>query len=248
VDIKNAIDVDSFNGILTISDIHGEYYTAKKAVDIAIEQNYLVVFLGDLLDGGPWPTETLLLVKQLLDSKLGILIIGNHDDKMYRYAIGNDVKLGSAQIQTLRDAPDIELYQDTLRDVYTHPLSSYYAYYKQYMFVHAAVDASLWGYPDEVNKKQKAMCIYGEVDGTRDERGFPKRTYEWCESIPSGHFAFVGHDRSAKGKLLTEIGEYTNPNNGTAYFTDCSCGKEPVNGPVGVAIIVNDIIELLQVK
>lgn len=248
MDISNSVDMQHFNGVLTISDIHGEYYTAKTAIDIALAQNLLIVFLGDLLDGGPWPTETMQLVKQILDAKLGILIIGNHDDKLYRYALGNDVKLAGSQLQTLRDAPDSELFKSLIRDLCTHPLATYYAYYNQYMFVHAAVHETMWDYPDELNKKQTSTCIYGEVDGTRDETGFPKRTYEWCERIPAGHFVFVGHDRSAKGKLLTEIGEYTNPNNGTAYFTDCSCGKEPVNGPVGVAIIINDTIDLMQVK
>ena len=65
MDIKSQVDTGNFNGLLVISDIHNEYYTAKKAVDIAFEKNLLVVFLGDLLDGGPWPTETLLLVKQI---------------------------------------------------------------------------------------------------------------------------------------------------------------------------------------
>lgn len=248
MDINNSVDMQSFNGVLTISDIHNEYYTAKKAIDLALEQNLLIVFLGDLLDGGPWPVETMQIVKHILDAKLGILIIGNHDDKLYRYALGNEVKLAGAQLQTLRDAPDYELFKSLIRDLCTHPLATYYAYYNQFMFVHAAVHETLWDHPDELNKKQKAMCIYGEVDGTRDETGFPKRTYEWCESVPAGHSVFVGHDRSAKSKLLTEIGEYTNANNGTTYFTDCSCGKEPVNGPVGVAIIIDDTVALMQVK
>lgn len=248
MDIRQAVDFESFNGILTISDIHNEYYTAKKAIDIALERNLLIVFLGDLLDGGPWPTETLLLVKQILDEKLGILIIGNHDDKLYRYAIGNEVKLASAQVETLQDASDHELFLGTLRDVYTHPLATYYAYADQAMFVHGAADPSLWQHPDEVNRKQKGMCLYGEVDGTRDETGWPKRTYAWCEEVPAGHSVFVGHDRSAKGKPLTDIGQYTNAKGGTTYFTDCSCGKKPDFGPVGIAIIVDGTVELLKVK
>lgn len=249
MDIRQVIDFENFNGILTISDIHNEYYTAKKAVELAFEKNLFIVFLGDLLDGGSWPTETLLLVKHILDEKLGILIVGNHDDKLYRYAIGNDVKLSSAQIQTLADVDNEEFFCSTLKDVYNHPMTTYYAYVDRCMFVHGAVDPSLWNRPDELSKKQKGMCLYGEVDGTRDERGWPKRTYSWCESVPGGHKVFVGHDRSALGKALTEIGIYSNDNGGTTYFTDCSCGKTPVNGPVGVAIIDTTTgVELRTVK
>lgn len=248
MDIKSQVDTGNFNGLLVISDIHNEYYTAKKAVDIAFEKNLLVVFLGDLLDGGPWPTETLLLVKQILDEKLGVLIIGNHDDKLYRYSIGNEVKMASAQVQTLADVKDMDLFTETLRDVYTHPLATFYAYMDQYMFAHGAVEPSLWNYPDELNKKQQSTCLYGEVDGTRDERGWPVRTYSWCEEIPAGHYAFIGHDRGAKGKSLTEIGVYTNSAGGTVYFLDCSCGKTPVNGPVGVATIIDNNVEVFNVK
>ena len=248
MDIRKSINVESFNGFLTISDIHNEYYTAKKAVELALEKNLLIIFLGDLLDGGPWPTETLLLVKQILDEKLGILIRGNHDNKLYRYSTGNDVKMTSSQVQTIRDVKDHDLFVDVLRDVYTHPLATYYAYLDNYMFAHGGVHPSLWDFPDELSSKQKGTCLYGEVDGTRDENGWPNRTYSWCDQVPSGHVVFVGHDRSAKGKSLIKIGEYTNDNNGKTYFTDCSCGKTPVNGPVGVAIVINNQIELLTIK
>lgn len=248
MDIKNAIDYESFNGLLAISDIHNEYYTAKKAVELAFEKNLLIVFLGDMVDGGAWPTETVLLVKQVLDEKLGIMIIGNHDDKLYRYAIGNDVKLAQAQIDTLNSTPDQALFLETMRDIYTHPLATFYAYVDNYMFVHGAVDPSVWGHPDEVNKKQKAMCLYGEVDGTRDETGWPKRTYSWCESVPAGHSVFVGHDRSAKGKPLTEVGVYENQQGGKTYFMDCSCGKTPINGPAGIATITENDIVIATIK
>lgn len=248
MNIKNAIELGNFNGFLTISDIHGEYDSAKKAVEIAFEQNLLVIFLGDLLDGGCYPTETLLLVKSVLDEKLGILILGNHDDKLYRYVIGNKVKLSVAQLETLEDVNNYDLFADTLKDLFTHPLSSFYSYLDNYLFVHGAAHRTLWDYPDELSSKQKATCLYGEVDGTRDERGWPNRTYGWCEDVPNGHIVFVGHDRSAKGKSLTEILEYTNSKGGKVYFTDCSCGKTPVNGPLGIAVVIDNEVELFTVK
>ena len=247
MDINRVLDVDSFDGILTISDIHGESATAKRAVDLAIGKNLLIVFLGDLFDGGNQPFETLNLVKQVIDQKLGIMIIGNHDDKFYRHALGNPVKLGHVQTQTVLDITNMELFQETLKYVYTHTSTSLYAYYNQYMFAHAGISPSLWNLPTVATGKQKSMCLYGEVDGTRDENGFPRRHYTWCDEVPAGYHVFVGHDRSAKGKPLDQIGQYTNSSGGTTYFTDCSCGKEP-NNPVGVAIITGDCVELMRVS
>jgi protein phosphatase len=246
VDIRQVLNVDKFDGILTISDIHGEYQTAQRAVNIALEENLLVIFLGDLFDGGSQPLAVLQLVEHVIDQEQGIFIIGNHDDKFYRNALGNPVKLGVSQMQTVNDIPDMELFNSTLCRVIDHARSSLYAYCDQYLFAHAGVSPSLWQRPETATGKQKSMCLYGEVDGTRDEYGFPRRYYTWCNEVPAEHYAFVGHDRSAKGKSLDQIGEYINANGGKTYFTDCSCGKEP-NNPVGVAIIKNNTVETRRI-
>ena len=105
MDLRNIVAGKGYSGLATFSDIHAHAKKLKKGIKYALNNNLFIVFLGDLVDGHDKPLETVLAVKTILDEGNGVLVIGNHDDKFYRYAKGNPVKLKKANKQTLADVP-----------------------------------------------------------------------------------------------------------------------------------------------
>jgi len=229
MDLKNTI-ASSYSGLATFSDVHAHAKKLKKGIKYALDNNLFIVFLGDLVDGHDAPLETVLAVKAILDANTGVLVIGNHDDKFYRYAKGNPVILKKQNKQTLADIPEggEQLFLQTMIDLITHKNSSYHYEYGNWVFVHGGCHEEIWTSPEELSTKAKHRALYGEVTGEEDEEGMPVRIYNWIDEIPSGRGVVVGHDRKPYGgKKLADTGpfDHTNPQGGRVIFSDTGCGK-----------------------
>ena len=229
MDIANKVTSGSYRGIVTFSDIHAHAKKLKKGIRYAIQNDLFIVFLGDLVDGHDRPLETVLTVKALLDEDRAVFVIGNHDDKFYRYAKGNPVELKGANKKTLEDVPPEKrkLFLQTITDIVLHRNSAYTHRIANWTFVHGSAHATLWDDRDNLVKKARHRALYGEVNGERDEDDFPVRLYNWVDEIPDGQNVVVGHDRKPEGTHLKDTGPYTKngEQGGSAVFTDMGCGK-----------------------
>lgn len=229
MNLKNII-ASGYSGLATFSDVHAHAKKLKKGIRYALDNNLFIVFLGDLVDGHDAPLETVLAVKAILDAGTGVLVIGNHDDKFYRYAIGNPVILKKQNKQTLADIPEggEKLFLQTMIDLVTHKNASHHYEYDNWVFIHGSCHEEIWTNPEELSKKAKHRALYGEVTGEEDEEGMPIRLYNWIDEIPSGRGVVVGHDRKPYGgKKLADTGpfDHTNPQGGRVIFSDTGCGK-----------------------
>lgn len=229
MDLKNII-ASGYSGLATFSDVHAHAEKLKKGINYALKNNLFIVFLGDLVDGHDKPLETVLAVKTILDENAGVLVIGNHDDKFYRYAIGNPVILKGPNKQTLADVPEggEELFLQTIKDLIEHKNSAYHYTYDNWVFIHGSCHEEVWTDPEELSKKARHRGLYGEVTGEEDEDGMPIRIYNWVDEIPAGRGVVVGHDRKPYGgKDLADTGpfDHTNPQGGRVIFSDTGCGK-----------------------
>lgn len=225
MNLENIINTDRYKGLLVLSDIHAEFGRLVDAVSYAEENDLFIVYIGDLVDGGHQPRETLLLTKKLLDDNKAVLVIGNHEFKHYRGAIGNPIKPNQDHRDTIANAGDEDLFRQLIIDCVTHPNAGHYHYYGKTIFAHGGVHKGLWSYPDTVNSAQRAMSLYGDPSGAKDDRGFPVRLYNWVSYIPNGHQAVVGHDTEALGKTKNQPLRHVTSDNGVVYFTDTGCGK-----------------------
>ena len=235
-----------YRGIIVIGDIHNQVNHLKQAVEFAEENGLFIVLLGDLFDGGQYPYEVSQLVCGLLRDDKAVFTIGNHDDKIYRYSLGNKVKLNHDQLDTFLRVGDENMskFLDNVSFIVNHKNSGLcHRFSDQAIFVHAAVHQSLWE-NDVMHSAAKAMCLYGEVDGTRDERGFPIRTYQWINFVPSGKYVVVGHDRTALGKTHTMPAMLCTNQGGRVIFADSSCGKEQ-DGPLTGVVFTMDKLNLI---
>jgi len=230
MNLKNLIAGNSYSGLATFSDVHAHAKKLKKGIKYALKNNLFIVFLGDLVDGHDKPLETVLAVKQILDAGTGVLVIGNHDDKFYRYAIGNPVILKGANKQTLADIPkgQEKLFLQTMIDLNNHTNSDYHFEYDNWVFIHGGCHEEVWDRPEKLSTKARHRALYGETNGEKDEDDFPVRLYNWVDQIPSGQGVVVGHDRKPYGgKKLADTGpfDHTNDQGGRVIFSDTGCGK-----------------------
>jgi len=233
MDLKSVVAGGSYSGLVTFSDIHSHAKKLKQGIKYALNNNLFIVFLGDLVDGHDKPLETVLAVKTILDEGNGVLVIGNHDDKFYRYAKGNAVMLKGANKQTLADVPKggEQLFLQTMIDLIDHQNSAYMHRFGNWRFIHGAAHVDVWANPDEpdhLTKKAKHRAMYGEVNGEKEADGFPVRLYNWVDEIPPEHGVIVGHDRKPYGAgKLADNGplDQTGAKGGRAVFTDMGCGK-----------------------
>lgn len=220
--------ISGFDGILVIADLHGDIESLVKARHYAKNHNLFFLSLGDLVDRGPFPFETVKEMLNIVESESGAMTYGNHDDKHYRHAIGNKVNFSGDAVRTMhavgeeRTPEFFEIY----KKLYAHERTALYHYIDNFVFAHASCHPSMWQYPAQLSSEAKSRALYGEVTGKYGSDGKPERVYNWINEIPEGHYIIVGHDRTAihDVKLVTPL-VVTNGHKGTAIFSDTGCGK-----------------------
>lgn len=243
MNLRQAVDLTQFEGILVFGDVHGEGALFSKALDFALDNNLFMVSLGDLVDGGIHPYFLVESVFSYLNDKSMALVWGNHDDKHYRYAIGKNVKFSSDALMTLGTMDDREnkLFTYMYREIFSHPLTSHYIYLDDFYFVHAAPFSRMFSHISELTDSEKARCIYGKVSQERAENGYYIRDTSWVNDIPTDKTVIVGHDYEAVGtnKRKEDLLLATNNANGTTVFLDTGCGKS-FKGPLTSLILKED--------
>lgn len=93
--IKNIPrNLDNYNKIHIIGDIHGSYSVLKKYFEEnPIDENDAYIFLGDYFDRGIENYNTFRFLEKLQKMKNMTFLLGNHEDKLYKYACDDEYKL-----------------------------------------------------------------------------------------------------------------------------------------------------------
>ncbi|MDE5630045.1 MAG: metallophosphoesterase, partial [Bacilli bacterium] len=85
---------DKYKNVHIIGDIHGCFSTLKKYFDeYPINMNDAYIFTGDYFDRGLENYETFNFLIDLMKNDNMIFLVGNHEDKLYKYANGDEFKL-----------------------------------------------------------------------------------------------------------------------------------------------------------
>ena len=219
-------------GYIIIGDVHNESNLLGHAIDYALLNELRIVFVGDLVDYGPTPTETIHMAYDLMNNHNAIFIEGNHDNKINRYLLGNDVTISHGMVPTI-EALKSDKVSNAFKSIYENMLPLLVI--GDTHITHGAFTKSYW--TDEVDvKAQNRARLYGEIDKSKpfvewNGQQYPARTYAWVDSIPSGKTVIVGHDRSpfhetpAFESNINEVVQQTNALGGTVVFTDTGAGK-----------------------
>jgi protein phosphatase len=231
-----------FDGILVFGDVHGDYDAIKRAYDYAVSENFFFLSLGDLVDRGRKPYETIELMYNVVQEGRGAFVMGNHDDKFYRHAKGAKVHFSGDAKQTLVDVGEdrevefFKMYMAIMDDKY---FSSVFYTFDEFVFVHAAAHKAMFSGLPNMTKTERSRYLVGETNGERYENGYPVRLYNWIADIPAGKTVIVGHDRTPVDPdiMITEPHAVTNKVGGKVVFIDTGGGK---GGHVTGAVIMPD--------
>jgi len=212
-----------YRGYLVIGDVHSDYSSLLRAEKFALSLKLQIIQLGDLVDYGSQPIEVVELMLDLVKQGRARIVRGNHDLRVHnaltwKFDETSEEPLAAARKEFL----DLYRYMET-----------YIAINKTY-FTHAAFDSSFWT-GNRSNKVQETF-LYGQVNKDLPKVQFAnnwyyRRVYDWCNSVPLGKTAIVGHDRSpmmsepSYDANINEVFVYKNPHNGKVIFTDTGAGK-----------------------
>lgn len=173
--------------IAFIGDVHGCINHVRTLLQ-KLDGRHLL-FLGDIVDRGEHSGNTLKWIKEMYDAGECHVIMGNHDWRLYRYLIGNNVKLCPTLERTLKECHEAFGEDLTeLRDwIGTWPI---FIETDNWIGAHAA-----WSFECRTDHKlAKQLCLYGETTKAVDKEGYPVRTYGWRDTYWGNKHIFHGHD------------------------------------------------------
>ena len=195
-----------FDGLLVVGDVHGNITEFVNASNYANQNNLFLIQLGDLVDYGHENFECIELMSKRILNRTGLMIIGNHDEKLSRYlkqkSEGNiRVTLGTGLKTTVNEFDSLSHKdQSSFVRLFSMLMDSSHFHYvvNNLIFAHASVHPQMWYTKDLLKRKYRQLAIYGQVDGFK-ENGFPNRKYDWVNNLDRTKdnlpkFAFFGHD------------------------------------------------------
>lgn len=188
-----------------IGDIHGCYEELLELLEVLGYKNKgsqwvhpdkrKLVFIGDLMDRGPSSLKVIELVYQLVTKdKIANYIPGNHCDKLYRYFLGNNVKIQHGlettveEYEALNKKEQVAIRNKMIRLYEQAPL---YLEIPEVNVViaHAGIKESLIGRYD---KKVKTFVLYGDITGEKLPDGRPVRR-DWAKQYTGERWIVYGH-------------------------------------------------------
>lgn len=218
----------NFAGMLVIGDVHADYESFTAAHHHAETHNFFLMSLGDLVDRGSFPFETVSHMNRLVKDGRAGFTIGNHDNKYYRFRNGSKVSFSSDAKRTLADVgPNRQTeFLEMYAEIIEHPHSSMFHRFDDIILVHAASHHVMWEPIDKFPDSARSRALFGETNGETHDDGFPIRLYNWINEIPMGKTVVVGHDRKPVENVAIVCPLVkTNVNGGKAIFIDTGCGK-----------------------
>lgn len=186
-----------------IGDVHGcydELITLLKTLGYKLENSdplklshpggRRLLFVGDLVDRGPNSPGVLRLVMSAVAAGMAVCVSGNHDDKLRRKLMGNDVKLQHGLAETIEqlDSESEDFRDSVLEFINQLP---YYCMFDDGKLVvcHAGINEHDLG---KVSPRIRALCLYGKTTGAVDDSGFPIR-YPWADEYKGQSLIVYGH-------------------------------------------------------
>ena len=107
-------DFNNYDKIHIIGDIHGCFRALNEYLN-NINDNDLYIFVGDYFDRGIENYKIFRYLNELSNNKNMIFLVGNHEDKLYKYACGDEFKLDYNIINTIKELEDNNIKKSEIR-------------------------------------------------------------------------------------------------------------------------------------
>ena len=148
------------------------------------------IFLGDLVDRGPWVPDVLRLVMTMVADGSALCVMGNHDNKLARALRGRNVKVSHGLAESLEQLEaESGAFRAQVVDFLDGLVSHYWLDDGKLTVAHAGLKEEMQG---RGSAAVRAFALYGETTGETDEFGLPVR-YNWAADYRGRAKVVYGH-------------------------------------------------------
>lgn len=172
-----------------IGDIHSCYveftellirlgYIPTDSLSFRPPEGRQLVLVGDIMDRGWYPNLVFDLVEKMKAEGSLIMVKGNHDDKLQRWAKGNNVQLLHGLDATVLKLERAGISKERISNLFKSIPFFLVLNGGSLIVVHGAwkdkyIDR------DPFSKKVRSWCIFGPTTGRKTEEGLPERI-DWA--------------------------------------------------------------------
>jgi len=225
-----------------IGDIHGcyhEFQELTKKLGYHWESglpihpnNRKLVFVGDLTDRGPQSLKVIDIVYHIINKDLGHYVPGNHCDKLYRFFLGNPVKITHGLETTVAEFEQLSI--DKQQEIKQKFVSLYEKapLYQvlddgKLVVAHAGIREDMIG---KAGKKVKTFVLYGDITGKTNADGTPERR-DWAKKYKGNALIVYGHTPILRPRFINNT---VNIDTGCVFGNHLSAFRYPEKEIVSV--------------
>jgi protein phosphatase len=162
-------------------------------------------FVGDLTDRGPHSLKTVSVIASLHKEKDAYYTPGNHCNKLYRYFLGNNVKILHGLETTTAELSELtekerHVYKTLFIDLYENSPLYHVLDDGNLIIAHAGIKEEFIG---KYNKRVKTFVLYGDITGEMNEDGTPVRK-DWAKEYKGKPWIIYGHTPVMKPRMMNK--------------------------------------------
>ncbi|WP_201715260.1 bis(5'-nucleosyl)-tetraphosphatase PrpE [Rossellomorea arthrocnemi] len=187
-----------------IGDIHGCFNELK---ELTLKMGYewsmglpihpegrKLGLVGDLTDRGPHSLKTVSTVFELFQKDSVYYVPGNHCNKLYRYFLGNKVKILHGLETTVAELSSLpQKERNRFREMFVKLYEQAPLYQEldegRLIIAHAGIKENLIG---KQTNRVKTFVLYGDISGEINEDGTPVRR-DWARDYKGDAWIVYGH-------------------------------------------------------
>jgi protein phosphatase len=189
--------------------------------------------VGDLTDRGPHSLQTVSTVFGLFQKKSVYYVPGNHCNKLYRYFLGNKVKILhglETTVAELSSLPQKERnrYREMFVELYEQAPLYQVLDEGKLIIAHAGIKEELIG---KQTNRVKTFVLYGDITGEINEDGTPVRR-DWARDYKGDAWIIYGHTPVKEVRIVNKT---ANIDTGAVFGGKLSAIRYPEMEVVSVA-------------
>ncbi|MCA1059472.1 bis(5'-nucleosyl)-tetraphosphatase PrpE [Rossellomorea aquimaris] len=198
-----------------IGDVHGCYHELREltmklgyewSTGIPIHpEGRMLGFVGDLTDRGHHSIKTIATVFELFQRDSVHYVPGNHCNKLYRYFLGNNVKILHGLETTVAELSALppkerNRYRDMFIELYEQSPLYKVLDHGRLIIAHAGIKEELIG---KQSNRVKTFVLYGDITGEKNEDGTPVRK-DWARDYKGDPWIIYGHTPVKEPRILNK--------------------------------------------
>lgn len=186
-------DMNNYEKIVHIGDIHGCYTALKEYFKNGLNDNYMYIFLGDFIDRGLENAEVIKFMLEIYNKPNVLIIEGNHEKWLWIYANGGIGRSKEFESVTKHQLADINL--KDLRQFYRKiGQCAYYTFDNKDIFVsHAGIST--------LPKNLTTISTSTFINGVGKYNDYEIIADSWMNTTKNNEYQIFGHRNTGNSEI-----------------------------------------------